>query len=301
MMAYGGPDSVDDVEPYLLDVRGGRPTSAELVQEIRHRYASIGGRSPLLAITRAQAHALEACLNEGTGEVDYRVYVGMRHWTPRIGEAVGEIVRDGLTDVVGLCMAPHYSRMSIGAYFQKLDEAQAALGSQLNVIPIRSWHTHPLFLDALTDHVRAALERFDPGERDSVKVLFTAHSLPASAVEGGDPYQEQLQETTALLVQRLALPPDRWEFCFQSAGATAARWLGPAIENVIVRLTDAGQRNILVAPIGFVADHVEILYDLDLEARTLAAERGARLERIASMNDSPEFITALAAIVRAAQ
>jgi ferrochelatase len=299
MMAYGGPNSPADVEPYLLDVRGGRPTAPELIAEIRARYVSIGGRSPLLEITLAQAHALEECLNrDAAGEESYRVYVGMRHWAPRIQDALGEIVRDGQTEVIGLCMAPHYSRLSVGAYFQKLEEAQAALGVRLNVTPIRSWHTHPLFLDALEAHVRAALSRFDPTPGETVKILFTAHSLPAAAV--GDPYQAQLQETTARLVERLALPPDAWEFCFQSAGASGARWLSPAIEDVILRLCEAGQKNILVAPIGFVADHVEILYDLDIEARSLAAAHGARLERIESMNASPEFITALAAVVRSA-
>ncbi len=301
MMAYGGPDSLADVEPYLLDVRGGRPTAPELIEEIRARYASIGGRSPLLQITRAQAQALEQCLNETeAGRPGYRVYVGMRHWAPRIREAAAEIVRDGLKDVIGLCMAPHYSRLSVGAYFRKLDEAQAELGANLNVTAIQSWHTHPLFLEALAAHVRAALARFEPPERADVKILFTAHSLPVAAVEGGDPCPEQLRETTRLLVERLALPPERWEFCFQSAGATGGRWLGPAIEDVILRLCEAGQRNILVAPVGFVADHVEILYDLDVEARSLAAAHGSRLERIESMNASPEFITALAAIVRSA-
>ncbi len=302
MMAYGGPNSLAEVEPYLLDLRGGRPTSPELIEEIRARYARIGGRSPLLEITQAQARALEACLNrDAAGEKNYRVYVGMRHWAPRIQDAVGEIVRDGHAEVIGLCMAPHYSRMSVGAYFQKLEEAQAALGVRLNVTPIRSWHTHPLFMDALAAHVRAARLSFDPTQREAVKILFTAHSLPAAVVEGGDPYQAQLQETTARLVDRLALPPGAWEFCFQSAGATSARWLGPAIEDVILRLCKAGQKNILVAPIGFLADHVEILYDLDIEARSLAAAHGARLERIESMNTSPEFITALAAIVRSAR
>ncbi len=292
LMAYGGPDSLDDIEEYLLDIRGGRQTPAELVEEIKERYAQIGGRSPLLEITQAQARALEEQLNAQSDDEHYRVYVGMRHWHPYIKEAVAQIVEDGIDRVVALCMAPHYSRMSIGAYFKKVEEAQQELGVDLDVIWVERWHDHPLFLQAVAEKVRAGLHKFPPEVRDDVKVVFTAHSLPAAILEKGDPYDRQLRETAQSVADLLGNID--WQFSYQSAGAGSARWLGPQIEDVVVDLAEAGHKNILVAPIGFVADHVEILYDIDIEARAYAEQAGARLERTASMNVTPLFIEALA-------
>lgn len=298
LMAYGGPHSLDDIEPYLLDVRGGRETPAHLVEEVRARYAQIGGQSPLPAITRAQAQAVAERLNAEPDGPRYRAYVGMRHWTPWIRDAVADIMADGLRRVVALCMAPHYSRMSVGAYFKKLAEAQAMLGADLEVAKIEAWHTHPLFIEALAEKVRTALARFAAPDR--VKVVFTAHSLPAAVVEQGDPYADQLHETARSLATRLGLPDDAWRFCYQSAGAGHTRWLEPAVEDVVVELADGEYKDILVAPIGFVADHVEVLYDIDIVCRRLATEHGARLERTPSLNTSPRFIEALADIVRQA-
>ncbi|HEX9114542.1 MAG TPA: ferrochelatase [Anaerolineae bacterium] len=308
MMAYGGPNTLDDVEPYLLDVRGGRPTSPEFVEEIRERYARIGGGSPLLNITVAQAQALEASLNNGharqpgraggPNDVDYRVYVGMRHWYPYIREAVSHIFQDGIWQVVAFCMAPHYSKMSTDVYFQKLAEAVKELGAQPNLVPVPDWHANPLFIKALAGQVRAGLAKFAPAERDSVKIIFSAHSLPAVILDRGDPYPDELAETCRLLAAELGLTDQRWQFAYQSAGASGGRWLGPAIEDSIKDLCRAGTRNILVAPVGFVADHVEILFDLDVECRELAQSCGAHLERTESLNTSPAFIAALADIVR---
>ncbi len=297
-MAYGGPKSLDDIEPYLLDVRGGRPTSHELIEEIRERYALIGGRSPLLEITRAQAQALEEQLNNAEDGPSYRAYVGMRHWFPYIREAMAQIVGDGIRDVVALCMAPHYSRMSIGAYIRKVEEAREALGVDLQVRFIESWHDHPGFIDSIEEKVRAARDRFQPEAQDQVKIVFTAHSLPAAIVEQGDPYDQQLRETAGLVAERLFLRPEQWRFCYQSAAAGAVKWLGPPIEEVIVELAAAGVKHILVAPIGFVADHVEILYDIDILCREIAEQQGVHLERTESQNTSPAFIAALADIVR---
>lgn len=302
-MAYGGPASLDDVEPYLLDVRGGRPTSPELVAEIKERYRRIGGRSPLLEITRAQAHALETRLNSDGR--NFRVYVGMRHWHPYIREAVTQIIADKIAHVVALCMAPHYSRMSVGAYFEKLRAAQSELGAALDITFIESWHDHPLLIRAIVEQVQAALKRFPPssstplpvGEgRDDVQIVFTAHSLPERILREGDPYDTQLRETARALAARLGLA--QWRFCYQSAGRSGEPWLGPPVEKVVVELADAGQKNILVVPIGFVADHVEVLYDIDIEVKRLAEARGARLERTESLNTSPTLIEALADIVK---
>jgi ferrochelatase len=299
LMAYGGPERLDDVEPFLRDVRGGRPTPPELVAEVRGRYAAIGGGSPLLAVTRAQAAALEARLNAEEPAVSWRVFVGMRHWHPYVREAVAKIAAAGLRRGVALCLAPQYSRMSIGAYFRSLDEALAALpaGTAPELARVPSWGDHPLFLDAVAETLAAALRRLD-GE--AVHVLFTAHSLPARIVAAGDPYDAELRATSAAVAERAAARLGRpldWTFCYQSAAAGAADWLGPAIEDEIPRLAAAGHRRLLACPVGFVADHVEVLYDLDVEARRIAEEHGAQLHRTESLNTSPTFIAALADVV----
>ena len=294
LMAYGSPDSLEDIEPYLLDIRGGRPTSPELVAEIRERYALIGGRSPILDLTRQQAAALEAQLNRDGGR-RFRTYVGMRHWQPRIKEAVAQIAQDGIRRVIALAMAPHNSRLSTGAYFNRLDEAIREMGAQIDVAAIRSWHDQPGLIDALAEKATAALARFEPGS--APKVIFTAHSLPARILKEGDPYEDQLHETACLLAGQLALPANRWRFCYQSAGRSSETWLGPPVEDVLLELIQAGEKQLLVVPIGFVCDHVEILYDLDIAARKLVEAHGAHLERSESLNASPTFIAALAELV----
>lgn len=298
LLAYGGPDSLDDVEPYLLDIRGGRPTSPELVEEIRERYALIGGRSPLLEITRQQAQALETHLNRAS-DTRFQAYVGMRHWQPRIKEAVAHMARDGIKQAVALVMAPHYSQMSTGAYFKRLDEAIQDLDVNISFARIKSWHNQPGLIAALTEKATDALARL-AGEGDNTwpKVIFTAHSLPTRILDWGDPYDAQLRETAGLLAERLNLPPDRWLFCYQSAGRSPEPWLGPQIEQVITELAQAGEKRLLVVPIGFVCDHVEVLYDIDIESRQLAEAHGARLERSQSLNASHTFIAALADLVR---
>jgi ferrochelatase len=295
LMAYGSPDTLEELESYLLDVRGGRPVSPQLLKEIRERYKMIGGRSPLLDLTRAQAFSLEAELNHRYANqgVNFQVFVGMRHWRPRIREAVGQIKAEGIGKVVAMVMAPHSSQMSTGAYFARLEEAIRELDANLEVYRILNWHDHPGLIRALAEKASAAMENM-PAD---AYVLFTAHSLPARILEMGDSYQMQLHQTATLSAARLGLPDGRWQFCFQSAGQSAEPWLGPPIEQVVVKLAQSGEKNILVVPVGFVCDHVEVLYDIDIAARQLAAENGARLERSQSLNDSPTFISTLADIV----
>ena len=296
LMAYGSPESPDQMEAYLLDVRGGRPTPPSLVEEIKERYAQIGGRSPLLDITRRQAAALEAELNHRNArdKVHYHAYVGMRHWEPRIAEAVAQITADGVEKIVAMVMAPHSSRMSSGMYFARLDEAMAEQNAKIQVTRIPSWHDHPGLIEAITRHACDALEKF--GDQDPY-IVFTAHSLPSRILAQGDPYDAQLRETAALVAEQLDWPLGHFQFCYQSAGQSGDAWMGPPIEQVVVRLADMGEKNILVVPVGFVCDHVEVLYDIDIVARGLAATRGVRLERSASLNDSPTFIHALADLV----
>jgi ferrochelatase len=288
VMAYGGPDKLADVEPYLLDVRGGRPTSAELVEEIRERYARIGGRSPIRELTEAQAAGVERAL--GTG---YRVYVGMRHWFPYIKEGVEQIARAGHRRVVGVVMAPHYSSMSVGAYERKLVEAAQPVG--LETAMVRSWWKHPRFLDAVARRVTHALQRF-PTPAD-VQVIFTAHSLPQRILASGDPYPNELTSSAADVARRLQL--SNWRFAFQSAGATSEPWLGPDAEEVVTELANEGHKTFLLVPIGFVSDHVEILFDIDVEYQELARRLGVQLERTASLNDDPGLVAAVAAEVQA--
>jgi len=313
LMAYGAPDRLDDVAPFLLDVRGGRETPAELVDEVRGRYAAIGGGSPLLGVTRAQASALQARLDgdprqSGLGEVPagVKVTVGMRHWRPRIAEAVAELAAAGCRTLVAIPLAPHVSRMSVGAYVAALDQALGDLpGPPFEAVHrIEGFHDHPLLLDAWADRVRSALDRFSDGPLDDLEVLFTAHSLPTSILADGDPYPDQLATTARGVVERVAEGMGdsrfRWRLCFQSAGARAVPWLGPPIGEVLEELAAAGRRRALAVPIGFVSDHVEVLYDLDFEARGQAADLGLVFERTESLNTSPRFVDALADLVRRA-
>ena len=301
MMAYGGPDSLADIEPYLLDIRGGRPTSPELVTEIRERYAKIGGRSPLLELTRAQASALEVELNKQAPSPDgaggFRVYVGMRHWKPYIHEVVAKIATDGIHSGVAFCMAPHASKMSSGAYRQKLEAGLGLLPDPPALDFIESWYDQPFLIAALAQKVRSALQQFAPQDQPTVHYLFTAHSLPASLRDQGDPYADQLEKTTHLLVEQLGLRPDQWSFAYQSAGAAPGQWLGPAIEETIPALAAKGIQHVLVTPVGFTADHVEILFDLDIEAQAIAQKLGLHLVRSQSLNTSPDFIQGLAQFI----
>jgi len=275
LMAYGSPSLPEDVRPYLEDIRGGRPVSDEAVEELAERYRRIGGRSPLDDVTEAQRAALER-------ELGVPVFVGMKHWQPRIADAVESALAAGATRIVGLVLAPHYSRLSIGEYRERLDVAAAG---RAEVVLVESWHDHPGFLDVLADRVRGT----------DAWVVFTAHSLPERILAEGDPYREQLLETSRLVAERAGL--ERWSFAFQSASPTGEPWLGPDVLEELGRLHEAGVRTVLVAPVGFVSDHLEILWDLDIEARERAGELGLELERIESLNDDSAFIRALAGLV----
>jgi len=288
VMAYGGPGNIAEVEPYLKDVRGGRATKPQLVEEIRARYARIGGRSPILELTRAQAGGIGRALGER-----FAVFVGMRHWHPYIQEAVNDIAAAGFRRVVGVAMAPHYSNMSVGAYEKKL--LQAA-DERLDVTLVRSWWKQPQFLEATATRITQALQRFSkPAE---VQVIFTAHSLPEKILASADPYPDELNASAAEAAKRARLPS--WRFAYQSAGATNEPWLGPDAEEVITELARAGHKGVLLVPIGFVCDHVEVLYDIDLEYQAVAKRLGIQLERTASLNDDPGLVAAVADVVRAA-
>jgi len=288
MMAYGSPESLDDMEAYLNDIRGGRPMSPAFVEEFRGRYAQIGGKSPLNELTFAQGAATEAELR--TRGVDATVYVGMRHWMPWIQDAVAKMHADGITDAVAIVMAPHYSRMSIGRYWQKVNEAQEAVGSAIRFTFVDSWSREEKLLDAQLAKTKAGLAKFD--KNDKVKVVFSAHSLPARLKEMGDPYDDELQDNAKTLAERLGQVD--WMFSYQSAAKTGEPWLGPQIEDVIPELAQAGYTQMLSVPIGFVCDHVEVLYDIDIGCQEIAKKHGLHLERVEMMNNDPLFIGAVA-------
>ena len=299
LMAYGGPTSLEQIPDYLADVREGRLPSEALTAEMTHRYEAIGGRSPILELTEAQARGIERDLNDrepaGTG-VRYRVYVGMRHWHPYIRDVMPRIVADGVDRLIAVVMAPHYSRMSVGRYLQRLDEALDLVGASIPVLQVESWKDEPAFIEGVLERIVAALQGFPREERDDVFILFTAHSLPERILRWNDPYPDELKISVRAVVDRLH--PKRWDFAFQSQGATADPWLGPSVEETLERLAGGGVKNVLLVPIGFVCDHVEVLYDVDIEHRGQAERLGMRLERTASLNDDPHLCRAVADAVR---
>jgi protoporphyrin/coproporphyrin ferrochelatase len=276
LMAYGSPSREEDIPEYLADIREGKPISPGAVAELTERYRRIGGRSPLDDATEAQRAALER-------ELGIPVFVGMKHWQPRISEAVERALAGGADTIVGIVLAPHYSRLSIAGYRERVEQA---LGGRAELRFVESWHTHEPYLDVLADRVRG-----EPGH-----VVFTAHSLPARILELGDPYRDQLLETAQLVGERASL--DSWSFAFQSASPTGEPWLGPDILEELDNLQAKGVERVLVCPIGFVSDHLEILWDIDVEARERAAELGLELDRIRSLNDDPAFVRGLAELVR---
>jgi len=286
LLAHGTPDSLADMPEFLTLVRGGRPPSPELLAEMRHNYAAIGGRSPLTDVTRAQASALERALGDGTP-----VFVGMRNWRPFIADALRDARTAGVTDLVVVPLAPQYSTLSVGKYRAAVEAAGA------DGLPIRfveSWHDHPGLLDAFAEKAKQALLR---SRADAV--IFTAHSLPRRVVEAGDPYPVQVAATAEGVARRVGL--EGFRLAWQSAGRTGEPWLGPTLEEELATVAREGARHVLAAPIGFVSDHTEVLFDIDVQARAAAAALGVRLQRTESLNDSPRFIAALADVVRSAR
>ena len=295
LMALGGPDSLESVEAYLLDMRGGRPTPPDLVEEIRERYRATGGKSPVLDITRELAGKVEASLNR-PGLPPFRVFVGLRHWQPRIAEAWQDVVAADPQRVVAICLAPHYSAMTVGRYLEKLDEARRDHGGgDVPLTTVGSWARHPKLIDALAGTVTAGLGQFPEDERADVPVLFTAHSLPERILASHDPYPDEVAATMEAVSETLRLP--RVRFAYQSQGRSAEPWLGPTVDAVLDELAAGGDRNVLVAPIGFLSEHVEVNYDIDIEFRALAAKLGLRLERTPMLNATDPLVHTVAALV----
>src|SRR5579875_544003 len=298
LMTYGSPATLDDVPTYLQNVRGGRAPDEELIREFRRRYSLIGG-SPLLPITRAQAAALQGELNaQHPNGPAFQVDAGMRFAPPFIADVVPEVAA-GAQKLVGVIMSPQYSPIIMGGYVRALREAVAALHrDDLELRIAEDWHLQPYFVQAIAERVQEALDRFPPQVRERVPVLLTAHSMPKRVVENEPGYIDALKETAAAVAEQVGLPPERWMFCYQSAGHTPEEWLKPAFSDIMPELRPAGQTHVLIAPVQFLADHLEILYDIEIGAREQAEANDIQFARTQSLNTSPLFIKALAEVVK---
>lgn len=293
MMAYGGPNSLDEIPGYLADIRSGRVTTPAVLEEITHNYRQIGGRSPLLAFTRAQVESVAAHFDPAR----VRFYLGMRHWSPWIEEVVGQMIADGITHAVSLTLAPHYSNLSVAKYHKKIAAGLEMYRGRIQFESIDSYHDAHGLIAALSERVIAGIARWPFAERDGVHVVLSAHSLPTRILKMGDPYDSQLQETARLVAERAGLLPDQWSWSYQSAGRSPEPWLGPQLEEHLAALAAQGVRKVVSVPIGFVCDHVEILYDIDIRARQAAAELGMELVRPPALNTDPLFIEQLAELI----
>jgi len=297
LLAYGSPETPDQVEPYFRHIRGGRAPSPEAVENLQQRYALIGGRTPLLGITTETARDLQATL-DARAPGEYRTYVAMKHWHPFIGDVVPAIAADGVRRVIAIVLAPHYSRMSVGGYRQYVEDSIAKLDSPLELTFVESWHLHPEFIALIADRVREGLAAFPADQRDETCVVFSAHSLPARIRTWGDPYEAQLRASCEAVARTAQLR--QWRFAWQSAGHTGEPWLGPDIVDYLETLHGEGVRTVLSVPIGFVCDHLEVLFDIDHEATQQAESLGMSLRRTRMPNATPELVAVLDAIVASA-
>lgn len=287
LLAHGSPDSVDEIPEFLRRVTGGRPVPPEVIEEVKDRYGLIG-RSPLTALTLEQGNLLAK-------ELKLPVYVGMRNWKPFIADTLRAMKSDGIAGAVVICLAPQNSRTSVGLY-------RAALNVDgdppFKVEFVDSWHDHPLLIQAFAEKLRSGWERACAEAGRNIPIIFTAHSVPPRTIAEGDPYEAQTKETAALVTREAGLAAGDWRFAFQSQGMSGGAWLGPTVEATILGLKQEGHRGVFVQPIGFLCDHVEVLYDIDIGFKQFAAKEGLQLWRAESLNDSPLLTAALADLTR---
>jgi protoporphyrin/coproporphyrin ferrochelatase len=287
LLAHGSPDSVDEVPEFLLQVTGGRTLPPQAIDEVKHRYGLIG-RSPLTGLTIEQGALLER-------ELGLPVYVGMRNWKPFIAGVIDTMSRDRVSEAVVICLAPHNSRTSVGLYRAALSRnGQPSFAIDF----VECWHDHPLLIQAFSAKLAAGWQKACREAAAQVPVIFTAHSVPLRTITDGDPYETQAKETATRVAREASLPASLWSFAFQSQGMAGGAWLGPTVEDTILEFERAGHRSIFIQPIGFLCDHVEVLYDIDIAFKQFAEQRGMRLSRAESLNDSPWLTKALAEIVR---
>jgi ferrochelatase len=292
LLAFGGPRSLAEVEPFLTRLFRGRKPSPEVLERVKERYRLIGGASPLLKITQEQTKRLEKKLSERGHS--FKSYVGMRYGHPMIEETMKEMLQDGIEEVIAIPMAPFQSRESTGAYIEEVKRVQKSIGEAFKISFAVGWHMHPLFLEAIREKVHEGLMEFTPEERKRVHLLFTAHSLPKSIIEK-DPYGREIEASIKGVLEGLERPS--WHMAYQSKGVGPEEWVGPDVESVLADLSEEGVRKVLIVPIGFVSDHIEILYDIDILYREKAKSLGMKLRRTTSLNFSEKFVEALSAIV----
>lgn len=298
VMSYGTPESMEQIEAYYTHIRRGNPPTPEQLAELTERYEAIAcGIFPLRENTNHQVAALEAGLNSGdqtSEDVEFRCFQGLKHARPFIEDGVQEMAQSGISRGIGIVLAPHYSSMSVGSYIKRAEAKAQELGVQMTFI--QSYHMHPTLISTLADRVKAALLKFEENAKHPVRVLFTAHSLPESILSMGDPYVEQLHESSQAVAEAAGV--SRWQFAWQSAGRTSVPWLGPDITDVLQSLRkEEDVRNVLICPIGFVSDHLEVLYDIDIECQQVAAQLNMHLERTQSLNSDPQFIDTLCDVI----
>lgn len=291
LLAFGTADSIETIEPFLRNVLKGRPVTEEMVRRARERYGRIGGRSPLLDITGDQARALETELNKNGKQ--YAVYVGMRYWHPYIKDTIREMWADNIEEATAIIMAAHSSRAATGGYRYDVEDALKTTGGIPELRYLRDWHTHPLYVEGLAENIIGALPGLPPKEK--VLTIFSAHSLPVPT-SSGDPYVEKLKETIEEVIKRTGRMDHR--LAFQSKGGGRMEWLGPEVETVMEEAKAAGKEGVLLVPLGFVSDHVETLYDIDVVFKEKAASLGLEFKRTASLNTTDKFINMLAGLVR---
>ena len=294
-MAYGGPESLDDMPGYLSDIRAGRVTSSAVLDEITNNYRLIGGKSPLPEFTRAQVEATMRQL-EATGR-PLKAYIGMRHWSPWIEDAVRDMLEDGVKEAVAIVLAPHYSSLSVAKYQKKIKAALQMYHGHIDFAFIDDYHTEPGYITALADRVREGIQSFPEGERDDVHVILSAHSLPVRIEKEGDPYSKQLLESARLIAAQAGLNAEQWSWSYQSAGRSPEPWLGPQLDEHLHDLAAKGIKKVVSVPVGFVSDHVEILFDIDIAAQEVARELGMTLVRPPALNTDPLFIGTLASVI----
>jgi len=285
LIAHGSPEQVEDIPEFLRNISRGRPMSDAVVKEVQHRYSQIGV-SPLTCMTVGQADGVSR-------ELGIPAYVGMRNWHPFIADTLKQMTADGMEQAVAICLAPHNSRTSVGLYKEVLFGAGAPFPIDL----VEEWHDHPLLIEAFADRLRTGWQKACQQHGSALPVIFTAHSVPQRTIAEGDPYEAQTKETAALVAAKVPeIGP--WSFAFQSQGMSGGEWLGPTVEDTIVGLHGAGHGGVFLQPIGFVCDHVEILYDIDILFRDFAAARGMKLYRAESLNDSPLFVQAVSDLAK---
>ncbi|MBD2860983.1 ferrochelatase [Paenibacillus oceani] len=291
VMSYGTPESMDQIEAYYTHIRRGSPPSPEQLKALTDRYeAIVGGFFPLRENTNRQVEALEQTLNRDSADIEYKCYQGLKHASPFIEDGVKQMAEDGIREAVGIVLAPHYSVMSVGGYIKRAQETAEPLGVQMKFV--KSYHLHPKLIQALSERVTAALESMEGVAKENVRVIFSAHSLPEKILEMRDPYPDQLLASSKAVADLAGIT--NWQFAWQSAGQTATPWLGPDIMDVLETIHREEQvENVLLCPIGFVSDHLEVLYDIDIECQSLAKRLGMRLARTTSLNTDPLYMETL--------